>query len=72
MDLVDNSNSLRAIDLTLEPALQDAGCEAEVFKSRAYWACLVRRGPAIAYNIFGSCRMGRPGDPNAVVDSNLR
>ncbi|KAL1130305.1 hypothetical protein AAG570_013243 [Ranatra chinensis] len=49
-----------------------SGCEKMVFGCDAYWECAVRRNTGPENHQAGSCRMGPPGDPAAVVDPELR
>lgn len=48
------------------------GCESLEFGCDAYWRCAVRRNTGPENHQAGSCRMGPPGDPGAVVDPELR
>lgn len=48
------------------------GCEDLEFGCDAYWECAVRRNTGPENHQAGSCRMGPPGDPGAVVDAELR
>lgn len=49
-----------------------AGCEDLEFGCDAYWECAIRRNTGPENHQAGSCRMGPPGDPGAVVDAELR
>lgn len=49
-----------------------AGCENLAFGCDAYWECAVRRQTGPENHQAGSCRMGPPDDPGAVVDPQLR
>ncbi|XP_025205894.1 glucose dehydrogenase [FAD, quinone] isoform X2 [Melanaphis sacchari] len=48
------------------------GCEDLEFGCDAYWECAVRRNTGPENHQAGSCRMGPPSDPGAVVDAELR
>lgn len=48
------------------------GCEDLEFGCDAYWECAIRRNTGPENHQAGSCRMGPPGDPGAVVDPELR
>lgn len=48
------------------------GCENYIFKSRRYYECLIRTHPQTIYHPSCTSRMGYKGDPNAVLDSELR
>lgn len=48
------------------------GCETLEFGCDAYWRCAIRRNTGPENHQAGSCRMGPPGDPGAVVDPELR
>lgn len=43
-----------------------------VFGSDEYWECAMREVGSTCYHVSGTCRMGPPGDPEAVVDPHLR
>lgn len=51
---------------------QIPGCEQHPRDSRAYWACHARYLTVTNYHQCGTCKMGAPGDPTAVVDPRLR
>ncbi|XP_063618821.1 ecdysone oxidase-like [Cydia splendana] len=47
-------------------------CDETVFESDEYWECMAR---TLTYNVYhpvGTAKMGKAGDPTAVVDSKLR
>lgn len=48
------------------------GCENLSFGCDAYWECAIRRQTGPENHQAGSCRMGPPGDPGAVVDPELK
>ncbi|XP_034247857.1 glucose dehydrogenase [FAD, quinone]-like isoform X1 [Thrips palmi] len=47
-------------------------CRHHGFGSRDYWRCHIRHFPFTIYHQSGTCRMGRRGDPLAVLDPRLR
>ncbi|XP_049879220.1 glucose dehydrogenase [FAD, quinone]-like [Pectinophora gossypiella] len=47
-------------------------CRTLKFDSDAYWECAVRTFTATLHHQIGTCRMGPVGDPQAVVDPELR
>ncbi|XP_025407871.1 glucose dehydrogenase [FAD, quinone] isoform X2 [Sipha flava] len=49
-----------------------AGCEDLPFGCDAYWECAVRRNTGPENHQAGSCRMGPPSDPAAVVNHELK
>nr|XP_045600509.1 glucose dehydrogenase [FAD, quinone]-like isoform X2 [Procambarus clarkii] len=49
-----------------------SGCAHEKAYSDEYWECYVRHMATTAYHAAGTCRMGPPSDPLAVVDHRLR
>ncbi|XP_053677608.1 alcohol dehydrogenase [acceptor]-like [Anopheles nili] len=48
------------------------GCEHLTFNSDDYWRCHVRVLTTTFQHQVATCRMGPPGDPDAVVDPRLR
>ena len=49
------------------------GCENEIFRSKSYWKCYIRRFSFNLYHPVGTARMGKDfSDRRAVVDSKLR
>ena len=70
--LVESSKSFQSINATLEPNNLVPGCKNLDFRSREYWECFVRCQNVPVFHLFGTCRMGKVGDSNSVVDSNLR
>jgi len=48
------------------------GCESIPFKSDAYWECIARSVTTTLSHPAGTCKMGRPEDSMAVVDTSLR
>lgn len=47
-------------------------CEHLKFGCDAYWDCAIRHDTAPENHQAGSCKMGPPDDPLAVVDNQLR
>ncbi|KAE8742437.1 Glucose dehydrogenase acceptor-like [Frankliniella occidentalis] len=47
-------------------------CKQHAFGTRDYWRCHIRHFPFTIYHQSGTCRMGRKGDPLAVLDPRLR
>lgn len=48
------------------------GCESFKFDSDAYWRCAVRTLSITLHHQVATAKMGPPGDPEAVVDSELK
>lgn len=48
------------------------GCEIYVKNSDEYLACVARTFTSTIYHPVGTCKMGAPNDPTAVVDPQLR
>uniref|UniRef100_A0A1B0GQD1 Glucose-methanol-choline oxidoreductase N-terminal domain-containing protein n=1 Tax=Phlebotomus papatasi TaxID=29031 RepID=A0A1B0GQD1_PHLPP len=48
------------------------GCEIFKFGSYNYWDCAIRTIALPLFHAMGTCRMGPVGDPDAVVDPELR
>ncbi|GLG93709.1 Glucose dehydrogenase [FAD, quinone] [Gryllus bimaculatus] len=48
------------------------GCERFLWGSAEYWSCAAAQHTAPGHAAAGTCRMGRAGDPRAVVDARLR
>ncbi|XP_046988479.1 glucose dehydrogenase [FAD, quinone]-like [Schistocerca americana] len=48
------------------------GCEKVPFDSDEYWRCVVRTATGPEHHQAGTCKMGPPHDPMAVVDERLR
>jgi len=51
---------------------QIPGCQHLEFLSDDYWACAARHYSMTIYHPVGTCKMGPPTDPGAVVDPRLR
>uniref|UniRef100_W4VSH7 Putative salicyl alcohol oxidase-like n=1 Tax=Phaedon cochleariae TaxID=80249 RepID=W4VSH7_PHACE len=49
-----------------------AGCEHFKFDSFEYWECALRAISHTLYHPMGTCRMGPPHDPSAVVNNQLQ
>jgi choline dehydrogenase-like flavoprotein len=71
INLFESSETYKAYNITLHPEEAVLGCDGEKFRS-AYWECYTRRHDPTSYHPHGTCRLGRLGDLNAVVDSKLR
>ncbi|KAJ9583045.1 hypothetical protein L9F63_022610 [Diploptera punctata] len=71
-----------ALQLALSPAFQKygvrlhdiplPGCEHIQFASLQYWECQLRTYTMLFHHQTGTCKMGPPTDPEAVVDPRLR
>lgn len=48
------------------------GCEHFQFDSDFYWECALRHLATSLHHQVATCKMGPPGDPEAVVDNELR
>lgn len=48
------------------------GCQHFPFDTYEYWECAIRHFTFTIYHPTGTCKMGPPGDPTAVVDPRLR
>ncbi|KAF6217158.1 hypothetical protein GE061_001512 [Apolygus lucorum] len=48
------------------------GCSWIPFGSDKYWECAIRHFTMTIYHPVGTCKMGPPDDPGAVVDPRLR
>ncbi|CAL8097220.1 unnamed protein product [Orchesella dallaii] len=71
VDLYENTTALQKLDAHLPPT-NLPGCENYVLRSPEYYECFVKTVTITNYHPAASCPMGRPYDPNAVVDSQLR
>lgn len=56
---------------TLNP-IPVPGCEGYTFNSDPYWKCAIRTLSITLHHQVGTCKMGPPDDPTAVVDNELR
>jgi len=66
-----DTEAFRAYNVTLSDEPVEA-CSNHEFKSDEYWACIARQANYALYHQGGTCKMGPPNDPMAVVDSRLR
>jgi choline dehydrogenase-like flavoprotein len=48
------------------------GCKSHTPWTDAYWGCFIRHYSSTIYHPAGTCKMGKTGDPSAVVDARLR
>ncbi|EFX84143.1 hypothetical protein DAPPUDRAFT_100066 [Daphnia pulex] len=48
------------------------GCEGYTPWTDAYWGCFIRHYSTTIYHPAGTCKMGKAGDPTAVVDARLK
>ncbi|CAG7722954.1 unnamed protein product [Allacma fusca] len=71
VDLVEKSSTFRALNATLYD-VSFPGCEHYKFRSEGYWECFHRQLSLTVFHVSGTCPMGKPTSPNAVVDSELR
>lgn len=65
--MVDQS-AMRTLGAELNPK-PFPGCEQHPFGSDSYWECYIRALTLTIYHPVGTCRMGSPGDPDAVVSN---
>ncbi|KAJ2942832.1 hypothetical protein O0L34_g15020 [Tuta absoluta] len=61
----------RKFGLQVHPALYPT-CQHTQFDTDEYWECAVRTLTATLHHQIATCRMGPVGDPEAVVDPELR
>ncbi|KAJ8885273.1 hypothetical protein PR048_011470 [Dryococelus australis] len=71
-----------AVNLSMTPAFQNfgsrmhkipmPGCEKYQFSSDDYWECYLRHFTFTIYHPAGTCKMGPPSDPEAVVNPRLK
>jgi len=47
-------------------------CNGYQVRSKEYWKCYIQHMADTTWHVAGTCKMGRPDDPTAVVDSQLR
>lgn len=47
-------------------------CKSHDFNSDAYWECSLRQATFTIWHQCGTCKMGAPSDPDAVVDPQLK
>lgn len=66
-----NTSAMAKYNMTLSNRPLPA-CSRFPFLSRDYWACAVRQDTGPENHQAGSCKMGPPNDPMAVVDHKLR
>ncbi|XP_046473234.1 glucose dehydrogenase [FAD, quinone]-like [Neodiprion pinetum] len=65
------TKALKAHNLTLSNTPLEA-CSDHLFPSDEYWECAVHQNMLPQSHNVGSCKMGPPSDPMAVVDPQLR
>lgn len=70
MNLVENSKTFQAFDARLIET-PFPGCEKHAVKSDAYYECYARHFSQTIWHYSGTCAMGKPGDRNAVLNSEL-
>ncbi|XP_063219272.1 glucose dehydrogenase [FAD, quinone]-like [Bacillus rossius redtenbacheri] len=71
-----------AVNLSMTPAFKNfgsrlhkipmPGCEKHQFASDEYWACYLKHFTFTIYHPTGTCKMGPPSDPDAVVNPRLK
>lgn len=61
----------RALNATLNPSVIPR-CSGLVFLSDDFWKCMARHYTQTIYHPCGTCKMGPPSDPMAVVDPRLK
>ncbi|XP_032684538.1 glucose dehydrogenase [FAD, quinone]-like isoform X2 [Odontomachus brunneus] len=66
-----NTSAMAKYNMTLSNRPLPA-CSRFPFLSRDYWACAVHQDTGPENHQAGSCKMGPPNDPMAVVDNKLR
>ncbi|CAL1687432.1 unnamed protein product [Lasius platythorax] len=66
-----NTSAMAKYNMTLHNSPLPA-CSGYPFPSKDYWACAVRQDTGPENHQAGSCKMGPPNDPMAVVDNRLR
>ncbi|XP_012943342.1 glucose dehydrogenase [FAD, quinone] [Aplysia californica] len=47
-------------------------CSEHTYDTDSYWECMVRQKIHTIYHPVGTCKMGKRGDPSAVVDHQLK
>lgn len=68
---ISESKSLRKFGIKLDTT-PIPGCENIKFGCDAYWECAARTATGPENHQVGSCKMGAPGDPTAVVNNLLQ
>ncbi|ODM98588.1 Glucose dehydrogenase [FAD, quinone] [Orchesella cincta] len=71
VDLYENTTALQKLNSRLPPT-KLPGCENYVLRSPEYYECFIKTVTITNYHPASSLPMGRPYDPHAVVDSQLR
>lgn len=66
-----NTSAMAKYNMTLNNSPLSA-CAGYPFPSKEYWACAVRQDTGPENHQAGSCKMGPPNDPMAVVDNRLK
>ena len=65
------TSAMQSLNVTLHPTAFPP-CAHQPANSDAYWLCYVDHLTFTLYHPVGTCKMGPPTDPQAVVDPQLR
>ncbi|CAL1547964.1 unnamed protein product [Lymnaea stagnalis] len=66
------TKAMAAVDAKLVDTVHLNICAEHEFDSKEFWACAIRARPRTLHHVAGTCKMGSPNDPTAVVDPQLR